>query len=98
LALTAQPDTTPFTHGANDNASGAAIVLSLAERLAREPLARTEVWALGSGCEEVGSYGAQAFADAHRGDLPGLVAISIDNVGGAAPASATPASRGWCSP
>jgi hypothetical protein len=83
LALTAQPDTTPFTHGANDNASGAAVVLSLAESLARAPLARTEVWALGSGCEEVGSYGAQAFADAHRGELPGLVAISIDNVGGA---------------
>jgi hypothetical protein len=83
LALTAQPDTTPFTEGANDNASGAGIVLSLAERLAREPLARTEVWALGSGCEEVGSYGAQAFADAHRSELPGLLAISIDNVGGA---------------
>jgi multisubunit Na+/H+ antiporter MnhG subunit len=83
LALTAQPDSTPFTHGANDNATGAGIVLSLAERLAREPLGRTEVWALGSGCEEVGSYGAQAFADAHRADLPGLVAISVDNVGGA---------------
>jgi hypothetical protein len=83
LALTAQPDTTPFTHGANDNASGAAIVLSLAESLAQAPLARTEVWALGSGCEEVGSYGAQAFADAHPAELPGLVAISIDNVGGA---------------
>jgi hypothetical protein len=82
LALTAQPDATPFTEGANDNASGAAVVLSLAERLAREPLQRTEVWALGSGCEEVGSYGAQAFAAAHRMELPGLVAISIDNVGG----------------
>ena len=82
LAATLQPDATPFTQGANDNASGAAVVLSLAERLAREPLARTEVWALASGCEEVGSYGAQAFADAHRADLPGLLAISIDNVGG----------------
>lgn len=48
LATTAQPDTTPSTQGANDNASGAAVVLSLAERLAREPLQRTEVWALGS--------------------------------------------------
>ena len=82
LAATAQPDTTPFTHGANDNATGAAVVLSLAERLARDPLARTEVWALASGCEEVGSYGAQAFADAHRAELPGMVAISVDNVGG----------------
>ena len=82
LAATLQPDTTPYTNGANDNASGAAIVLSLAERLAREPLARTEVWALASGCEEVGSYGTHTFADAHRAELPGLLAISIDNVGG----------------
>ena len=82
LGLTAQPDLTPFTQGANDNASGAAVVLSLAERLARAPLAHTEVWALGSGCEEVGSYGAQAFIDRHREVLADLVAISIDNVGG----------------
>lgn len=82
LAATLQPDLTGYTQGANDNASGAGVVLSLAERLAREPLARTEVWALASGCEEVGSYGAQAFADRHRGDAPDLVAISVDNVGG----------------
>ena len=82
LVLTLQPDTTPHTHGANDNASGAAVVLSLAERLAREPLAHTEVWALGSGCEEVGSYGSQAFLAEHRSGTPPMLAISIDNVGG----------------
>ena len=82
LALTAQPDRTPFTQGANDNASGAAVVLSLAERLAREPLAHTEVWALASGCEEVGSYGAQAFLARHAAELDGAYAISIDNVAG----------------
>ncbi len=82
LALTFQPDTTPFTHGANDNASGAAVVLSLAERLAHEPLRHTEVWALGSGCEEVGSYGSQAFIARHRDALSGISAISVDNVAG----------------
>ncbi len=82
LALTLQPDRTPFTQGANDNASGAAIVVSLAERFAREPLERTEVWALATGCEEVGSYGAQAFLARHARELDGLYAISIDNVGG----------------
>ncbi len=81
--LTLQPDRTPFTAGANDNASGAAVLLSLAERLAEEPLANTEVWALASGCEEVGSRGMQAFADKHRDELKGLSGISIDNVGGA---------------
>ena len=82
LALTSQPDRTPFTQGANDNASGAAVVVSLAERLARAPLARTEVWALASGCEEVGSYGAQAFLARHAAELANTYAISIDNVAG----------------
>ena len=82
LALTVQPDLTPYTEGANDNASGAAVVLSLAERLAREPLARTEVWALATGCEEVGSYGAQAFIARHARDLRDAYVISIDNVAG----------------
>jgi hypothetical protein len=82
LALTAQPDTTPHTSGANDNASGAGVVLSLAERLAAAPLEHTEVWVMGSGCEEVGSYGAQAFVARHRDELAGLAVISVDNVGG----------------
>jgi len=83
LLATLQPDLTPHTQGANDNASGVAVVMSLAERLAREPLAHTEVWALASGCEEVGSYGTQAFCDRRRDALPGLYGISIDNIGGA---------------
>lgn len=82
LVLTLQPDRTPFTEGANDNASGAAVVISLAERLAREPLERTEVIALASGCEEVGSYGSQAFLARHADLLAGASVISIDNVGG----------------
>lgn len=82
LALTLQPDTTPYTEGANDNASGVGVLLSLAERLAREPLERTEVWAVASGCEEVGSVGAQAFVSRHRSELRGSLAVSIDNVGG----------------
>jgi hypothetical protein len=82
LAMTWQPDVTPHTHGANDNGSGASIVLSLAERLARSPLEHVEVWVLCTGCEEVGSHGARAFVERHRAELAGLVAINIDNVGG----------------
>jgi hypothetical protein len=81
LGLTWQPDTTPHTQGANDNGSGVSIVLSLAERLARSPLKNIEVWSLCSGCEEVGGHGVQAFIKQHRSELPGLVAINIDNVG-----------------
>ncbi|MFA7461253.1 MAG: M28 family peptidase [Trueperaceae bacterium] len=83
LGLTLQPDTTPFTAGANDNATGVGVLLNLGERLAKEPLANTEVWLLASGCEEVGSVGAQAFLKRHRHELEGAQAISIDNVGGA---------------
>lgn len=82
LALTWQPDTTPYTAGANDNASGVGVLLSLAQRLARQPLANTELWLLASGCEEVGSVGVQAFVKRHASDLRGALGISIDNVGG----------------
>jgi hypothetical protein len=81
LILTWQPDTTPFTAGANDNASGASIVLSLAEQLAKSPLPGIEVWALCSGCEEVGASGVQDFLKRYKADLRQMVAINLDNVG-----------------
>jgi hypothetical protein len=83
LAITLQADGTPYTAGANDNATGAAVVLDLAERLAREPLAHTVVWTVLTGCEEVGCYGAEAFARAHKDDLGDASWITVDSVGGA---------------
>ncbi len=82
LGLTLQPDATPHTAGANDNASGVGVVLEVAERLVRAPLARTEVTVLVTGAEEVGSYGAQAYLARHRDALRGARAISVDNVAG----------------
>jgi Peptidase family M28 len=82
MAMTAQADRTVFTQGANDNASGAAIVLSLSDQIVQSRLETTEVWLLLTGCEEVGSYGAQAFYQAHTGELSNICAINIDNVGG----------------
>jgi hypothetical protein len=82
IIMTIQADMTPYTAGANDNASGAAVVLSLAERLKDEPLASTEVWALNSGCEEVGCYGAAAFLREHREELKNAYFISLDSVAG----------------
>lgn len=81
LALTVQADRTPFTAGANDNATAAGIVLRVAERLKSEPLTHTEVWAVLSGCEEVGCYGADAFARAHKTELGRAVWIALDGVG-----------------
>lgn len=82
LAITVQADLTPYSHGANDNASGAGVVLSLAERLAADPLPNTETWVVLTGCEEVGCHGAEAFARKHAADLEGAVWLTIDAVGG----------------
>lgn len=81
LALTVQADLTPYSAGANDNASAVGVVLCTAERLKAQPLARTEVWAVLTGCEEVGCYGADAFARAHKGELGRAVWIALDGVG-----------------
>ncbi len=80
IALSA--DRTQYTVGANDNASGAALVMAFAERLAQAPLRHTEVWLVNSGCEEVGAYGAAAWIRAHRNELVSPVMITLDNVGG----------------
>ncbi len=83
LGLTLQADLTPYTAGANDNASGAAVVLDLALRLKAQALAHTAVWVVLSGCEEVGCYGAAAFARGHEWELKQPAWIAVDSVGGA---------------
>lgn len=69
LAITAQADMTPYGPGANDNATGAGLVLTLAEHLIRDPLQHTRVWFLNTGCEEVKHYGAIDFFDRHRAEF-----------------------------
>lgn len=81
LLATMQADLTPYTEGANDNATGAAITLSIAENLASRPLKNTEMWAVLSGCEEVGCYGAEAFVKAHKDALQDALWIALDSLG-----------------
>ncbi len=82
-ALTLQADASSYTAGANDNATGAGVVLELARRAAEQPLEHTAVWAALTGCEEVGCYGAFAFADAHADELGRPAWIAVDTIGGA---------------
>lgn len=82
LLFTLQADLTPYTPGANDNATGAALLLTLAETLSAEPLGHTEVWLVATGCEEVGCYGAVAFFRAHRDELRDAAVLVVDTVGG----------------
>jgi len=86
IALCVQADRTPFNKGANDNASGAGLVLALAEQLHREPLQHTRVWLVCSGCEEVQHYGATDFFRRHRADFHNPAALVFDSIGCAGPA------------
>jgi hypothetical protein len=76
-------DLTSYSHGADDNATGAAITIGLAERFAKAPLTHTKVWAVNPGCEEVGSYGSTARVESHREELDDAIYLTLDNVGGA---------------
>ena len=71
----------PFTEGANDNASGAAITLSLAELFAQEPLEQTEYWAVCTGCEEATLSGIKAFLDKHGDELRDAWFVDLECVG-----------------
>ncbi|MFX1606427.1 MAG: M28 family metallopeptidase [Promethearchaeota archaeon] len=75
-------DRTDYTPGANDNASGTAIVMGLAERALKSPLQNTVLWAINSGCEEVGAYGAEAWVKKHASEIEEAIFLTIDNVGG----------------
>ena len=81
LILMLQADFTPYTAGANDNASGVGLVLSLAEQLSKQPLNRTSIWIVLTGCEEVGCYGAEDFILRHKSELGSAAWISVDTVG-----------------
>ena len=82
LDLCLHADRTPFSPGANDNASGVGVILTLAQHLVQEPLSHTEVWLAFTGCEEVGAYGMSAFLDAHAAELgPEAVYVILDQVG-----------------
>jgi hypothetical protein len=83
LALTLPPDYSPYVRGANDNASGAAAVLALAERLKAEPLAQTAVYLVNTGCEEVGCFGLIDFVRRHApGEAAQASYLVVDNIAG----------------
>ncbi|MGD2040432.1 MAG: M28 family peptidase [Anaerolineae bacterium] len=82
LDMCLRADTTPFSPGANDNASGVALALELGQHLVDEPLSQTEVWLVFTGCEETAAYGMAAFLDAHATSLgDGAFFVVLDAVG-----------------
>ena len=84
-ALCIQADLTPFTNGANDNATAVGLVLTLAEHLQAEPLTHTRVWLVNTGCEEVQHYGAIDFLDRHLSEFKNPHALVFEMLGCAGP-------------
>ena len=85
-ALCIQADSTPFTAGANDNATAAGMVLTLAEQCAKNPLQHTRVFAICTGCEEVQHYGMIDWYQRHRAELKNPRAVVFEMLGCAGPA------------
>jgi hypothetical protein len=85
-AMCLQADRTPFSAGANDNATGAGLVLALAGHLNSEPLRHSRVWLVCTGCEEVQHYGAIDFFRRHRADFHHPLAVVLESLGCAGPA------------
>lgn len=88
-AMCIQADRTPFTAGANDNATAVGMVLTLTEELLRQPLQHTRVWAVITGCEEVQHYGMIDFYKRHLYELKSPRAVVFEMLGCAGPAWVT---------
>lgn len=84
-AMCIQADLTPFTAGANDNATAAGMVLTLAEDFAKKPLKHTRVYAVCTGCEEVQHYGMIDFYKRHKAELIKPHAVVLEMLGCAGP-------------
>lgn len=68
--------------GANDNASGAAVQLALAQALTAQPPRNTEVWFVFTGCEESDLIGMRSFIDRHASELEHAYFLGFDTVAG----------------
>jgi len=67
--------------GANDNASGTAVLLALAERLAQEPIGDADVTLVATGSNRTWMSGARHFMEEHKPDRERTWVLNIDSVG-----------------
>jgi hypothetical protein len=88
-AMCIEAESTPFTAGANDNATAVGMVLTLAAQFSKKPLENTRVYAVVTGCEEVQHYGAIDFFKRHRAEMNNPQAVVLEMLGCAGPAWTT---------
>lgn len=71
----------PHVPGANDNASGVAVLLESARVLSSERIPGVEVTFLATGCEEAGVVGMLDFLKRHGTEYRNAYFINLDNLG-----------------
>jgi hypothetical protein len=81
-----EADLSPFTAGANDNATAAGMVLTLADEFKNHPLQHTRLFAVCTGCEEVQHYGMIDWYRRHRTELKDPRAVVFEMLGVEGPA------------
>jgi hypothetical protein len=79
LLLLHQEIIMPWTPGANDNASGIAVLLRLAEEL--QGLQHTTLWLVGTGSKEAGLHGARSFLQHYPFPRENTYIVNVDTVG-----------------
>ncbi len=67
--------------GANDNASGVAVALIVADALRAEPLQHTELWLAFTGAEQAGANGVLALVEQHGEAFSDALFINLKAVG-----------------
>jgi hypothetical protein len=85
LAMCGQAVSTPFTCGANDNATAAGLVLAMADHFRGEPLQNTRLWLVCTGSEEALHDGAIDFFRRHKGELVDPKTLVFESLGCAGP-------------
>lgn len=66
--------------GANDNLSGVAIILALAEHFSQNELNNIELWCISFSCEEC-MRGSKRFVEKHKNELKDSITLNYDMVG-----------------
>jgi Peptidase family M28 len=70
-----------YSRGANDNASGVAVMLSVVEAIAAKPLEHIELWAVATSRGYAGGRGMVALMKRHHRQIKDSMIINIDHAG-----------------
>jgi hypothetical protein len=74
-------DRTPYSPGANDNASSVGVVLALADEFSRQALRNTRVWLAFTGAEETDHFGLRSILQLHPQEMGQALFVDLEGVG-----------------